>query len=130
ENTRPTPAARRSILGVYAGSLLSVPLILLLVSNSDYTDLFMYTIGPLALLYFLWDMRTCSRIEIRELFAALIFSLFSVFFWAFFEQSGGSLAIVAEYHVASANIAGVGLTGIQVNNTANSIYVILFSPLL
>lgn len=126
EGTAATPQARRKILGTYLGSLLAVPIILLLVSNSEYTDYFMYTVGPLALAWFLYDMRTCTKVEVQKLFAALVFIVFSIFFWAFFEQSGGSLAIVAKYHVAPA----LGMNGIQVNNTSNSIFVILLSPLL
>lgn len=130
EGTTATPEAKRKLLAVYGGSLLAMPFILLLVTNSQYTDYFMYTVGPLALAYFLFDMRTCSRVEIQKLLAALVFIVFSVFFWAFFEQSGGSLAIVAEYHVKPGAVAGLKLDPIEVNNTANSIYVILFSPLL
>lgn len=130
EGTVATPAARNKILGVYVGSLLSIPLILLLVSNSNYTDYFMWTVGPLALAYFLYDMRTCTQIEVHKLLAALVFIVFSIFFWAFFEQSGGSLAIVAEYHVKPADLAGVRIDPIEVNNTSNSIFVILMSPLL
>jgi POT family proton-dependent oligopeptide transporter len=130
EGTRATPAARNKIFGVYGGSLLSVPLILLLVSNSEYTDYFMYTVGPLALLYFFYDIRTCTRVEVQKLMAALVFIVFSIFFWAFFEQSGGSLALVAEYHVTPATMLGVKIDPIEVNNTSNSIFVILLSPLL
>jgi len=126
ENGPAAPGARGKILGTYVGSILAVPLILLLVSQSEYTDYFMYAVGPLALLYFAWDMRTCTRIEVQKLCAALVFIVFSIFFWAFFEQSGGSLAIVAKYHIAP--VAGV--TGIQVNNTSNSIFVIVLSPVL
>ncbi|PRQ08526.1 peptide MFS transporter [Enhygromyxa salina] len=125
-----SPSARNKILAVYLGSLLSVPLILLLVSNSEYTDYFMYTVGPAALLYFLYDMRGCTRVEVEKLMAALVFIVFSVFFWAFFEQSGGSLAIVAEYHVQSTEVLGARVDAIEVNNTANSIFVIVLSPLL
>ena len=130
EGTVATPAARNKILGVYAGSLLSIPLILLLVSNSQYTDWFMYLVGPLALIYFLYDMRTCTRVEIQKLLAALVFIIFSIFFWAFFEQSGGSLAIVAEYHIKPAEVLGARIDPIEVNNTSNSIFVILLSPLV
>ncbi|MGE3174619.1 MAG: peptide MFS transporter [Planctomycetota bacterium] len=130
EGQTPSPQARNKILMTYGGSLLSIPLILLLVSNSEYTDYFMYTVGPLALAYFLWDMRTCTRVEVQKLFAALVFIVFSIFFWAFFEQSGGSLAIVAENHVQGTSIAGFGVDPIEVNNTSNSIFVIVLSPLL
>ncbi|GAB4139533.1 MAG: peptide MFS transporter [Planctomycetota bacterium] len=130
EGTSPTPAARMKLLSVYAGSLVSIPLILLLVSNSEYTDWFMYIVGPIALLYFLYDMRTCGRIEVHKLLAALVFIVFSIFFWAFFEQSGGSLAIVAEYHLRPTEAAGIRIDPIEVNNTSNSIFVILLSPLI
>ena len=45
--------------------------------------------------------------------APLIFTQF--FFWAFFEQSGGSLSLVAREHVTH-NIAGVTLDPNEVNN--------------
>ncbi|NCX95752.1 MAG: MFS transporter, partial [Chitinophagia bacterium] len=40
---------------VYAGSLVVIPLILILVSNSKYTDYFMYTVGPLTFIYILYE---------------------------------------------------------------------------
>ncbi|MBP7407769.1 MAG: MFS transporter, partial [Flavobacteriales bacterium] len=81
-------------IGVYIGSLIMIPFILILVQNSSYTDLFMYIVGPIALLYLLYEMTRCTREQVSKLLAALVFIIFSIFFWAFFEQSGGSLAIV------------------------------------
>ena len=130
EGTQASPAVRKKLIGVYGGSLLAIPLILLLVSNSKYTDYFMWTVGPLALAYFFWDMRTCTEVERKKLYAALVFIIFSIVFWAFFEQSGGSLAIVAEYHVRPADVIGVKIDPIEVNNSSNSVFVIMFSPLL
>lgn len=115
-------------LAVYIGSLVSIPLILLLVSNSAYTDLFMYIVGPLAVLYFFYDTFKSTPAERSKLFAAFIFILFSVFFWAFFEQSGGSLALVASEHT-SHEMMGMNLDPNEVNNAANSLFVIIFSPL-
>jgi POT family proton-dependent oligopeptide transporter len=34
-------------------ALISIPLIFIMIKNTDYTDYFMYAIGPLAILYFL-----------------------------------------------------------------------------
>jgi proton-dependent oligopeptide transporter, POT family len=112
---------------VYVGSLIAIPFILILVQNTAYTDLFMYIVGPAALLYLGYEMTRCTRAEVMKLGAALIFILFSVFFWAFFEQSGGSLAIVARNHVTH-DIAGIKLDPNEVNNAANSLFVILLSP--
>src|SRR3989344_6905465 len=41
----------------YVASIAVIPFIILLVSNSQYTDIFMFIIGPCALLYFFYEMR-------------------------------------------------------------------------
>lgn len=125
------PAKRTVIeIAVYAGSLLSIPLILKMIKNTDYTDYFMYTVGPLAILYFLYE--TIKEKEIRsqkKLIAAFIFILFSVIFWAFFEQSGGSLALFAKNNLHH-NLLFFEINPNIVNNTSNSLFVIVFSPIL
>ena len=59
----------------YIGSLAIIPLIILLVSNSQYTDLFMFIIGPCSLLYLFFEMRNFSIIENKKLIAALVLIL-------------------------------------------------------
>jgi len=61
--------------------------------------------------------------------AALVFILFSVIFWAFFEQSGGSLSLFARYNLQD-TLLGVKVDPNGVNNSANALFVILFSPVL
>jgi POT family proton-dependent oligopeptide transporter len=114
---------------VYVGSLLSIPLILLLVSKSSFTDMFMYIVGPLTLIYIVYEMFKYNKVERQKLGAALIFIIFSIFFWAFFEQSGGSLNIFAEHNLTN-RVAGVNIDPNVVNNSSNSLFVILFSPLI
>jgi POT family proton-dependent oligopeptide transporter len=127
--TMSTSKKRTLEIGTYVGSLLVIPLILLLVTNTAYTDLFMYIIGPATLLYVFWEMRKYSKVERQKLAAALVFILFSILFWAFFEQSGGSLSLFALYNLNN-NLAGVHVDPNVVNNSSNSIFVILFSPLV
>ncbi|MES2566936.1 MAG: peptide MFS transporter [Bacteroidota bacterium] len=126
-----TEPKRRKILEIatYAGSLLIIPLIILLVSNSEYTDVFMFIIGPCSLLYLFFEMRNFSLQENKKLIAALIFIVFSIFFWAFFEQSGGSLSLFAANNLSS-TVAGIPLDPNGVNNSANSLFVIIFAGLL
>ncbi len=127
-NTEPK---KRKVLEIitYIGSLLIIPFIILLVSNSQYTDVFMFIIGPCSLIYLFYEMRNFSLQENKKLIAALIFILFSIFFWAFFEQSGGSLSLFAANNLSS-TVAGIPLDPNGVNNSANSLFVIIFAGLL
>jgi proton-dependent oligopeptide transporter, POT family len=187
-----TPVNRRRLYewATYIGSLLTIPLIYKMVTNTKYTDLFMYIVGPMALAFLFYSMSrfrddkesgapglwhlmlagavtiTCGflvlflldldglrpKLEVvsgaaaftgvlwlwavvrsnetqRKLHAALIFIIFSIFFWAFFEQSGGSLSLFALNNL-EADFFGLPLDPNSVNNSANSLFVIAFSALL
>lgn len=113
----------------YIGSLAIIPVIILLVSNSEYTDLFMYIIGPCSILYLLYEMRTFSINENKKLVAAMVFILFSIVFWAFFEQSGGSLSLFAANNLDN-QLLGMKVDPNGVNNSANSFFVIIFAALI
>jgi proton-dependent oligopeptide transporter, POT family len=110
----------------YIGSLAILPIIMSMVSHTDYTDIFMYIIGPCSLLYLFYEMRSFTLVENKKLIAALVFIIFSIFFWAFFEQSGGSLSLFARNNL-STDLLGVTLDPNGVNNSANSFFVILFA---
>ena len=172
---------------VYAGSLLVIPLILLLVRKSDYTDKFMYTIGPVALAYIIYEIFRCGPLNEKKnsgavlyttilipvaafaillnctgIFAiqsfatvicidivcvaylfygvyrylnnvqqkivvALVFIIFSIFFWAFFEQAGGSLSLFARYNLHH-EVLGLNIDPNAINNSSNSLFVIILSP--
>lgn len=117
-------------IAVYAGSLISIPLIFIMIRNTDYTDYFMYAIGPLAVLYFLYEtMKTQDPGARKKLIAAFIFIIFSIVFWAFFEQSGGSLALFAKDSLDH-RLLFFDINPNIVNNTSNSLFVIIFSPIL
>jgi POT family proton-dependent oligopeptide transporter len=172
---------------VYAGSLLVIPLILLLVTKSAYTDDFMYTIGPVALLYIVYEIFRCGPLNEKKnggamlytvilllvvavgllfnftslaaflpsyagmgldlicivyvfygvfryfnnvqqkIVVALVFIIFSIFFWAFFEQAGGSLSLFARYNVHH-DLLGLNIDPNAINNSSNSLFVIILSP--
>ncbi|MCX6188039.1 MAG: peptide MFS transporter [Bacteroidetes bacterium] len=115
---------------VYIGALVSIPFIFMMIKNTDYTDYFMYTIGPVALLYFIYETLKEKDIKSqKKLLAALVFILFSIAFWAFFEQSGGSLALFAKNNLHS-ELLSFQINPNIVNNTSNALFVIIFSPLL
>ncbi|MBC8046105.1 MAG: peptide MFS transporter, partial [Fimbriimonadaceae bacterium] len=127
--TMPASKKRMYEIATYVGSLIAIPLILILVKNSNYTDMVMYIVGPAALLYVLFEMRKYDKAARNRLIAALIFIVFSIFFWAFFEQSGGSLALFA-FNNLHDSFLGLTIDPNVVNNSANSLFVIIFAPLL
>lgn len=117
-------------LSTYAGSIAVIPVIWLLVTNTTYTDWVMYLAAPLALLWIGYEMTKYDAATVKKLIAALVFIIFSVFFWAFFEQSGGSLSLFAESNLHS-SLLGMDFEGSPlpnaVNNSSNSVFVILFA---
>lgn len=113
----------------YIGSLAILPIIMTMVSKTEYTDVFMFIIGPCSLLYLFYEMRGFSIKENKKLIASLVFIIFSIFFWAFFEQSGGSLSLFASSNLSN-KVAGITLDPNGVNNSANSFFVIVFAALV
>lgn len=115
---------------VYIGSMLSIPLILIMVKDTGYTDMFMYSIGPIVIVYFIYELlKLKSKTEKSRLIAAFLFIAFSILFWAFFEQSGGSLSLFAANNLDNKFLFFTIDPNI-INNTSNSFFVILFSPLV
>lgn len=108
--------------GVYILSLIFVPLIMIMVAKTQYTDYFMYTVGPLTLLYLFYEMSKVSKVERNKLWAALIFIIFSILFWGIYEQSGGSLSIFAAHNL-NQDLFGLDPNG--VNNSGGSFFILL-----
>lgn len=113
----------------YALSLAIIPVVIVMVANTKYTDYFMLFIGPASIIYLFIEMTKLSVIENKKLVAALIFIIFSIFFWAFFEQSGGSLSLFAANNLTH-TIFGITLSPNGVNNSSNSFFVIVFAALV
>ncbi len=112
--------------GTYVITLALVPVIMMMVSVPKYTNYFMWTIGPLTLLYLFYEMSLVNKAERNKLWAALVFIVFSIFFWGIYEQSGGSLSIFAAEHLShkllffNANPNGI-------NNSGGAFFVIVFA---
>jgi POT family proton-dependent oligopeptide transporter len=115
---------------VYGGALLCIPLIMVMVANTQYTDYFMYCIGPFSLIYLIYEMSKSTPSEVKKLIAALCFIGFSAIFWAIFEQAGGSLSLFAAEHLNDKVFGVLHLDPNGVNNAANSLFVILFAAII
>ncbi len=117
-------------IAVYAGSILSIPFIFLMVKNTDYTDYFMYTIGIIALLYFGYEVLKTKNFSIqKKLIAAFVFIFFYFVFNAIYEQSGGSLSLFAKDNLND-SLLFFTIDPNVVNNSSNTFFVIILSPLI
>jgi POT family proton-dependent oligopeptide transporter len=112
---------------VYGLSLIFVPIIQIMVAKTEFTDYFMYTIGPLTLIYLFYEMTKVTSSERKKLWAALVFIIFSIVFWGIYEQSGGSLSIFAAKNL---NNDLLGLDPNGVNNSGGAFFIIFLAPLI
>ena len=115
---------------VYVGSLLCIPLIFIMVKNTAFTDYFIYTIGVVALIYFLYEIFMVKERKAQyKLFAAFVFIFCYFIFMAISEQSGGSLSLFAKDNLDH-NLLFLSIDPNVVNNSVNSLFVIVFSPIV
>ena len=89
-----------------------------------FSDLFMVSIAVIILIYLIFTLVTLAKEEVGKMIAAVILIFFSVLFWSFFEQGGGSLNFFAV-----GNVQSHGFNMTSVNNSINALWVVLFSPL-
>ncbi|MGH2665753.1 peptide MFS transporter [Flavobacterium sp.] len=117
-------------ISVYVGSLLSIPLIFIMVKNTDYTDYFMYSIGIIAVAYFIYEVVKIGEISSqKKLMAAFLFIFFYLLFNAIYEQSGGSLSLFAKDNL-SHNLLFFNIDPNVVNNSSNTLFVVILSPII
>ncbi|MFC3559128.1 peptide MFS transporter [Pedobacter jamesrossensis] len=117
-------------IATYIGSLLCIPLIFIMVRNTAYTDYFMYTIGVVALIYFLFEtLKIKDKKAQYKLLAAFVFIFCYFIFMAISEQSGGSLSLFAKDNLDH-KILFLNIDPNVVNNSVNSFFVIVFSPII
>ncbi|KIA82676.1 peptide MFS transporter [Flavobacterium sp. AED] len=117
-------------ISVYVCSLLSIPFIFIMVKNTEYTDYFMYTIGIIAISYFIFEVISLKQINLqKKLIAAFLFIFFYFLFNAIYEQSGGSLSLFAKDNLNS-SLLFFNIDPNVVNNSSNTFFVVVFSPII
>lgn len=91
----------------------------------QFSDLFMITIAVIIFGFLVYTLLTVAKEEKSKMFVAVVLILFSVLFWSFFEQGGGSLNFFA-----IGNVESHGLNMTQVNNTINGLWVVIMAPII
>lgn len=136
-------------LSIYLGSLLFIPFFFIMVYYPfdvnltflfgevelgggktepylvQFSDLFMIIIAVIILTYLIILLTKVKKEEFGKLLVAIILIIFSALFWSFFEQGGGSLNFFA-----NGNVKSNGFNMTQVNNSLNSLWVVVFAPII
>ncbi len=113
---------------LYIGAFLLVPLMLGLVKYHGIMSVLLYPLGIAALVYVVYESFKFDQDMRRKLWAACILTVSTIIFWGFYEQSGGSLNLMAERNV-DMHVFGHELPSASVNNATNPFYIIFLTPL-
>ncbi|QQR98361.1 MAG: peptide MFS transporter [Sphingobacteriales bacterium] len=113
---------------IYIGALLSVAIAVEIVLYNNVTQVIFGIVGIITIAYILFVASIEEHKPMQMLWAALTMIIFSTLFWAFYEQAGGSLNLMAERNV-DMNVGGTKLSSAMVNNSINPFYIIVLTPI-
>jgi len=111
---------------IYVGTLVLVPMIVALFNAYELMDYIMFSLGLISLVYIIYISLKMDAASRFKLFAALIMIIFSIMFWAFYEQNSGSLNLFAIRNV-DMRFLGAELPPLSVNNFLPPAWVIILS---
>ena len=132
----PNPEAlKKSIVGpinlemlIYIISIISIPLIWILVQNNQAVGTALAIGSAAVLAYIVVNMFQSSKEEAGRLVLALILILASVVFWTLFEQAGSSLSL---FTAGNVELPSNGFWSINAPQTQsfNAGFILIFAPI-
>lgn len=114
---------------IYGGTLVVVPLVVTLFHQYHVMDYIMFGLGIISLIYVLSIGMKLERAAKLKLFAALVMIIFSIVFWAVYEQNAGAMNLLAERN-SKMTLLGMDLPELSVNNFLPPGWVILLTLLI
>lgn len=114
--------------GVYVLSIALIPVFAVLLLNYKMINYIINPLGAIALIYVIVLAIKEGKEAFFKIMVALILTLFSMLFWAFYEQGGGSLNLFASRNV-NMHLFGFELSSAAVNNSINGAMVVILTPI-
>ena len=115
-------------LAVYVGSVAAVAATWKLIQLTTLVGWLLIAVGVLVLPFLAaYSFVSCKRVARHRLWVALVLTLVSIVFWAFFEQAGSSLNLFAERNVDKV-VLGQEIPA-PVMQSINPAFIILLAPL-
>lgn len=113
---------------IYAGTIILIPVVSLLLNQSEAMSTILLVISVLVIGYLFYEaFKTPDRVEGQRLYVVIILFFFHATFWALFEQAGGSLTLFAERNVN--RFIGGGEIPASLFQSFNPFYIMIFAPL-
>jgi POT family proton-dependent oligopeptide transporter len=117
-----TPVAGSRQALVYFSSLLIIPLFIVLFRHYTVMGTIMFPVCIIATVAMVILAFQQDKVARDKMLTAIVLVIFSVMFWAFYEQGGGSLNLFTER-----NVNTFGMPAAAINNFINPFYIILLS---
>jgi POT family proton-dependent oligopeptide transporter len=114
---------------IYGGTLLVVPLVVTLFHQYEMMDYIMFGLGVVSLIYVLSIAAKLEKDARFKLYAALVMIIFSIVFWAVYEQNAGAMNLLAERN-SKMTLLGIDLPELSVNNFLPPGWVIVLTLLV
>ena len=112
---------------IYTSSVLGTFVVWQMIQRHSIVEVLLLVSGILSLIYIIWYAVTkLDTVERNRLIALTVLILFSVVFWALFEQAYTSLNLFAD-RVVDRHVLGIELKAGQVLSL-NSLFIICFAP--
>ncbi len=112
---------------VYAGSLLAVPLVALLIWQNTAVDIILGVIGALIIGYMLFLSFRYPTEERQRIWVIVVLLFFTTVFWGFFELAGSALNVFTDENVDK-TVFGSEIPA-SVFQAVNALFIMLFAPL-
>ena len=114
---------------IYGGTLLIVPLIVILFNQYYLMDYIMFGLGIVSLIYIFSVGIKMERDAKMKLFAAITMMIFSIVFWAIYEQNEGSMNLLAARN-SKMTLLGIDLPALSINNFLPPGWVIILTLII
>jgi len=113
---------------IYALAILSLGVIWLLVQHNPVVHTTLNVMFFAFLAWFLWFVITkCNKVERDRMIVLSLLTVFSVVFWALFEQSSASMTLFADRVVDRTVVGNWQLTAVQ-TASLNAMFIFLLAP--
>ncbi len=134
EGYPPEESASKTLAGlsypnlIYIVSILTIPLIWLLVDHNDVVDILLLVVGVGMIAFMIYLSFQYEKVQRERLWVVTVLFLAAAVFWSFFELAGSAMTIFTDNNVEK-NVFGIIPLTTTMFQAINPFFIILFAPI-